>query len=197
MTAPLLTPLLADPLVPAYISAPVRVVQTARVIDQAGGLDFVLEKLHGGDTLSRLARTLRLSAGDIRRWANALPPAEQQQIQMAEESGASTLAEQTIDILDVAAERVEDHEDVKASDILNAAEKRANARRWYAERRHKEMWSPKATTEVNVSFGAIFIDALRRRTVPSAAASAALVEIQPPAQPETPPVAPMTLDDLL
>lgn len=154
--------------VPVFVTAPSAILAVQRVIDDHGGFDAIVAKLHNGEPQAHIARQFGLTRADLRKWARHLPPEQSVELDEAERLGATAMMEDTIAIADTTAEKVEWDEASKPADLIKASAQRIGVRQFYAERRDKDKWSPRATTEVNLSFGSIFIDALRRRTRPDA-----------------------------
>ncbi len=153
--------------VPVFARTSIATLEVQRRVEERGGLPEILHRLGNGEPQSKVANAFGMTRADIRRYVRSLPPAQLAELQDAENEGAAKMMEDTIIIADETAEKIEWDEASKPADIIKASAQRIGVRQFYAERIDKEKWSPKATTEVNLSFGGVFIDALRRRTSPT------------------------------
>lgn len=176
MTSP--ARLAPPPNVPDYIRTSAALLDIQRIIADNGGAESVIKQLANGTPQSVIAKRIGLTRAELRRWIRSQPPTIIADISDAEKEGVSAMMDDTITIADDVADKIEWDDASKPSDLVKAASVRIGVRQYMAERIDKEKWSPKASTEVNVSFNAVFIDALRRRTSPSGQPDPAL-EVQP------------------
>lgn len=156
--------------VPIFVRMPLVSAAAHQAVAQAGGLDPLLDRLTNGEPVAAIAKSLGVSRAELARWVRSLPPPEAAEWAAAEKAGASAMMEATIEIADTTAENVAWHEDAKPADLIKASAQRISARQFYSERVDKDKWGARPTTEINMSFSSIFIDALRRRTRPEPAA---------------------------
>ena len=181
---------------PAYITyAP----PIAQLIEE-GGPERLISDLADGQTLRDIAGRIGCTRGVLTRYIAQLPPAIQQAIRQADLEGATAMAEEARQIADETAEDVrtmtkpmyvKDYghvaDLVDAGVILAAEKERIRVRQWMAERKDKDAWGLKPTTELTVNLSTIHLDALRQRSRHAAVGQAEpVVVIDAPTEPALP-----------
>lgn len=144
---------------------------------EAGGPGILCEALAAGQTYSDVAKRFGGSRGALMRWISQLPPDVQQQIRDADSQGASALVEETLGIADGMTDKMlQAEKGPLASDIATAEKARITTRQWFAERKDKDNWGPKAQVETVVNIQTIHLDALRHYHAPKLAQPIAVIE---------------------
>lgn len=140
-----------------------------------GGPDRLADDLRAGLTLRDIADRIGCTRGVLTRWIASLPPDVQVGIRTADQEGATAMVEEAKTIADDTAEDIRgmtkplfndkqfvcDVVDPQA--ILAAEKERIRVRQWMAERKDKDAWGVRPTTEVNMNFNSVFLDVLRKR----------------------------------
>jgi len=120
-------------------------------ITKMGGVDVVLDRIEGGDTLMSIAADLGISRHLLGRCLNN-SPGIRDRLLVARRGRAEKWAEETLDIADNVAED---------PNAINKAKIRIDARRWLAGVDDPDRFGVK-TAQVNISIGGLHLDALRK-----------------------------------
>lgn len=134
-----------------------------RIENLEGGEDQVFERIAAGERIADIANSLGVSRPMLYTWRNMEPHRKRRQEKWHEAMrlSAEAKAEEGEDILDAVAGKV----GLTQADV-SAAVARAKYKQWLAERRDPDTFGGKQDqVQVNVSIGALHLDALRRRGV--------------------------------
>lgn len=117
-------------------------------VAEAGGVDAILERVAGGETLSQIAEDLGWPRQMLSDWLNG-DPERQAALKRARASSASALAEQSLKIAD----------EVGPLDVQKAR-LQVDTRRWLASRYDPATYGDQKAA-VEISIGQLHIQALR------------------------------------
>ena len=124
-----------------------------KAVHKFGGEDAILEYIANGGTTSALCKSLGVAVTTFDRWLDRGGETRRSAYAQARTRGAQSLAEQTLDIADMA----------KPQDA-QVAKLRVDTRRWLAGKLSDE-YSDKPAPLVNIDLGSMALDALRHRSV--------------------------------
>jgi transposase-like protein len=124
-----------------------------KAVHKFGGEDAILEYIANGGTTSALCKSLGVAVTTFDRWLDRGGETRRSAYAQARTRGAQSLAEQTLDIADMA----------KPQDA-QVAKLRVDTRRWLAGKLSDE-YSDKPAPLVNIDLGSLALDALRHRSV--------------------------------
>ena len=129
---------------------------------EAGGNDYLLTALHTGQTYRDIAAGLGITRRTILAWIRQQSDDVQAELDAATLTGVAAMMEDTVAIADNAANEVRSMDGIEAPVILAAEKTRIAVRQHYAERKDKENWGPRPTTEITITQNTLHLDALRR-----------------------------------
>ena len=173
----------------------------------------MLTALHAGRTLADIAKSLGISRRTITTWIAKQSDDDHEALAQASRDGVAVMMEDTIAIADDLADEVRQFrkpvfdkngkllaELHPVAEIVAADKECIAVRQHYAERKDKETWGLKATTEVTITHNTLHLDALRRYHDPQYERPAVPLEVPAallePSQPTGPLSPAPTLMDL-
>lgn len=120
-------------------------------IEEMGGNDKILERVASGETLTAIAKELGVSRGFF-SWKINKVPGMKEALEKARKARAEAWADEALEIADNVPEN---------PNAIGKAKLRVEQRRWLASVNDPETYGQKKS-EVNISIGALHLDALRK-----------------------------------
>ena len=160
-------------MLPSYVGNSLAVA----TLIEAGGAEYLLTALHTGQTYRDIAAGLGITRRSITTWLVSQSDDVIAELTAANTAGIAAMMEDTvaiaddiageirameIPVIDRATGLVVDHIPVEPSVLLAAEKTRIAVRQHYAERKDKENWGPRPTTEITITQNTLHLDALRR-----------------------------------
>lgn len=134
-------------------------------IDEMGGTDKILERVASGETLTSISKELGVSRGFF-SWKINKVPGMKEALQQARKARAEAWADEALQIADDVPEN---------PNAIGKAKLRVEQRRWLAAVNDPDTYGQKKG-DVNISIGAMHLDALRKVQAEEAAARARTIE---------------------
>lgn len=123
-----------------------------RRIAQAGGEYGILTQIAAGTTIKKIADELKIQRPRLVQWLNE-NPVRAQSYKKASTESAGALADEAVQIIDTVATE---------NAAVQKAREQVNTRKWLAAIRDRSTFAEKNAAELNISIGALHLDALRK-----------------------------------
>lgn len=127
--------------------------QVNKKIHAFGGELAIMDRLSQGDTVLGVARALGISHTAFYDWVDRGGEARAAALARARARGGQSLAEETLEIADIATPQE-----------AQVAKLRVDTRRWLASKMAPDEYGDKQQPLVNIDLGSLALDALRKRS---------------------------------